>query len=68
MKEIINKREIELEGFYTVEETARILGVSFQTIYRYLQNNEISGKKTGPRRKWSISGKAIKAKWDEWNR
>lgn len=53
--------------FYTLEETAKLLGVKEQTVSNYLRNGELSGKKMGPRKKWHVQGKDILRKKKEWN-
>lgn len=47
-----------MEGFYTVQELADLLGVHNLTIRRWLKEGKIEGKKFG--RSWRISKNELK--------
>ncbi len=54
----LSPNEIDRHKLYTVEETARFLEVSDQTVRKYLRNGLLSGKKIG--RRWHVKGQSIK--------
>jgi excisionase family DNA binding protein len=47
------------ELFYTVEETAELLGVTVYTIRRWLKDGKLSGKRVG--KFWRISKESVKS-------
>ena len=47
-----------MEGFYTVQELADLLGVHNLTVRRWLKEGKIEGKKFG--RSWRISKNELK--------
>ena len=49
---------IDESKFYNVDEVAKILKISTQTIRRHLRRRILKGKKIG--RRWHINGKEIK--------
>jgi len=52
---------------YTIVESAEKLGITTQTVSKYLRIGELKGIKRGPKEKWFIFGEEIKRKMKEWN-
>lgn len=65
----LNKNNIDIIDVqeYTVVESAEMLGITSQTVSKYLRTGELKGKKKGPKEKWFILGEEIKRKMTEWN-
>lgn len=49
------KTEISLTKFYTIEEIAELLRVSYLTVFRWIQANKLSAYKIGKRYRIEIS-------------
>lgn len=62
---------ISPKGLYSVLQTARLLGVAKQTIYNWLNANdvfrshEVKASRCGHRNKTRILGSAIRRVWNE---
>lgn len=54
----LSPKDIDSNKLYTVEETARFLNVSAQTVRKHLRERSLVGKKIG--RRWHIRGSKIK--------
>jgi len=66
----MTENHIEDKKEYSVDEVAQIMGVTYQTVSKYLRTKELKGKKKGPRNKWYVTGSEIKLllkKWDMLN-
>ncbi len=57
----IDPTKIAPAQLYTVKEIAVILGVDEQTVRRYLNKGNLSGRKNRNSRRWLIKGSEIKA-------
>lgn len=60
------KNNINNKQYYTVNETSKFLGVTEQTVSKYLRNGELGGVKKGPKNKWHVRGNDIIKKMKEW--
>jgi len=49
------KTEISVTKFYTIEEIAELLRVSYLTVFRWIQANKLSAYKIGKRYRIEIS-------------
>lgn len=58
--EFIRAREINPRESYSVEEIAKLLGVSYRTIYRIIDRGELKAIKFGETGKLQILGKWVK--------
>lgn len=54
----LSPKEVDLNKLYTVNETARLLDVSEQTIRKHLREKRLTGRKIG--RRWLIRGSMIR--------
>ena len=58
--------KIKKDSFYTVKEVAKFLGVTEQTVSKYLRDGNLKGSKKGPKQKWHVRGDEILKKRKEW--
>jgi len=54
----LSPKDVDLNKLYTVNETARLLDVSEQTIRKHLREKRLTGRKIG--RRWLIRGSMIR--------
>ena len=54
----LSPKDVDMNKLYTVNETARLLDVSEQTIRKHLREKRLSGRKIG--RRWLIRGSNIR--------
>ena len=54
----LSPKDVDMHKLYTVNETARLLDVSEQTIRKHLRDRRLTGKKIG--RRWLIRGSMIR--------
>ncbi|MCH7760855.1 helix-turn-helix domain-containing protein [candidate division TA06 bacterium] len=54
----LSPKDVDMTKLYTVNETARLLDVSEQTIRKHLRDKRLTGKKIG--RRWLIRGSMIR--------
>lgn len=57
---------LEEEKYYPLEEAAKFLNVTGQTVSKYLRGGILKGKKMGPKQKWHVPGEEILRKRKEW--
>lgn len=61
MTEKINK-----EKEYPINEAAKLLEITIQTIAKYLREGSLKGMKRGPKQKWHVRGDELIRKRREW--
>jgi excisionase family DNA binding protein len=54
----LSPKDVDMNKLYTVNETARLLDVSEQTIRKHLREKRLTGRKIG--RRWLIRGSMIR--------
>lgn len=57
---------ISLDQWYTAKEAEGLLGVSRDTIKRYLRKGKVDGKQIGPHQEWHIQGQSIQRVRENW--
>jgi hypothetical protein len=60
---------IDPSGWYSARETASLLKdqVTEATVKEYCKSGKLTAKKSGPRKRWVVSGVSIKKLRKEWD-